>query len=134
MRTIWTQVRCRLLGERAAYWAVAREQISCRKSGALRSHDELPLRGGGKMTAEIAVLNMFGVALAADSAVTVEHFHDDQIKTKVYNTANKLFTLSKFHPVGIMFYNTVTLGGVPWETIIKAYRKQLHRKSFGSVA
>lgn len=85
------------------------------------------------MTAEVAVLNKFGVALAADSAVTVDHWHEKQIHTKVYNTANKLFTLSKFEPVGIMFYNTVTLGGIPWETIIKVYRKQLDRKKFNTV-
>ena len=85
------------------------------------------------MTAEIAVLNKFGVALAADSAITVDTFHEGEIKTKVYNTANKLFSLSKYHPVGIMFYNTVTLGGIPWETVIKCYRKKLGRQSFGTV-
>jgi hypothetical protein len=122
------------LGERAAFWAVAREQISCRKSGARRSHVRLPLRGGGRMTAEIAVLNKFGVALAADSAITVEHFHEGELKTKVYNTANKLFSLSKYDPVGIMFYNTVTLGGVPWETIIKAYRSELKDTHFDTVS
>jgi hypothetical protein len=85
------------------------------------------------MTAEVAVLNKFGVALAADSAVTVDHWHEKKIHTKVYNTANKLFTLSKFEPVGIMLYNTVTLGGIPWETIIKVYRKELARDKFDTV-
>jgi ClpP class serine protease len=37
------------LGEWAAFGAVAREQKSCRKSGARRLHDRLPLRGGGSM-------------------------------------------------------------------------------------
>jgi hypothetical protein len=87
------------------------------------------------MTAEVAVLNKFGVALAADSAVTVDHWHEQrkEYQTKVYNTANKLFTLSKFEPVGIMFYNTVTLGGIPWETIFKVYRKHLGRTKFDSL-
>jgi hypothetical protein len=85
------------------------------------------------MTAEVAVLNKFGIALAADSAVTVDHWHEKKMHTKVYNTANKLFTLSKFEPVGIMYYNTVTLGGIPWETIIKVYRKELGRKKFDTV-
>lgn len=48
------------------------------------------------MTAEVAVLNKYGVALAADSAVTVDHWHQNKLMTKVYNSANKLFTLSKF--------------------------------------
>ena len=86
------------------------------------------------MTAEIAVLNKFGVALAADSAITVEHFHQGEIKTKVYNTANKLFSLSKYDPVGVMFYNTVTLGSVPWETIIKSYRSELRDTHLDTVA
>lgn len=84
------------------------------------------------MTTEIAVLNKFGLALAADSAVTVEQFDDKtgKIITKTHNSANKLFTLSKYAPVGIMFYNTVTLGGIPWETIVKDYRSKLNDKTF----
>jgi hypothetical protein len=53
------------------------------------------------MTAEVAVLNKYGVALAADSAVTVDHWHQGKVTTKIYNSANKVFTLSKFEPVGI---------------------------------
>jgi hypothetical protein len=70
------------------------------------------------MTAEIAVLNKYGVALAADSAVTIGE------NGKVYNSANKLFLLSKFHPVGIMIYGNAEFMGVPWETIIKQYRRK----------
>ncbi|OME55106.1 hypothetical protein [Paenibacillus odorifer] len=70
------------------------------------------------MTAEIGVLNGLGVALAADSAVTVG-------SSKVFNTADKLFSLSKHHPVGIMIYGNAGFMGVPWETIIKVYRKKL---------
>lgn len=73
------------------------------------------------MTAEIAILNRSGVALAADSAVTIG-------SKKVYNTANKLFSLSKYHPVGIMIYGGANFMGVPWETIIKTYRKYLGEK------
>lgn len=85
------------------------------------------------MTAEIAVLNKFGVALAADSAITVDVYHNRKIKRKVHNSANKLFALSKYQPVGIMFYNTVSLSGVPWETIIKIYRRQLRQKAFDTI-
>jgi len=73
------------------------------------------------MTAEIAILNRQGVALAADSAVSIG-------TKKVYNSANKLFALSKKHPVGIMIYGNAQLSGVPWETIIKYYRAN-HLKS-----
>jgi hypothetical protein len=82
------------------------------------------------MTAEIAVMNKFGIAIASDSAIIVEAFHDNKLTKKVHNSANKLFTLSKFSPVAIMFYNTVTLGGVPWETIVKSYRRNLGNKTF----
>ena len=41
------------------------------------------------MTAEIAIMNKLAVALAADSAVTIE----TEGGLKVYNTVDKLFTL-----------------------------------------
>ena len=74
------------------------------------------------MTAEVAVLNASGVALAADSAVTVG-------AGKTYNSALKLFALSKTEPVGVMVYGGSSLVGVPWETIIKVFRKELGSKS-----
>lgn len=70
------------------------------------------------MTAVIGILNKTAVAVAADSAVTIG---DNQ---KILNTANKLFTLSKFHPVGIVIYNSASFVSVPWEVLIKEYRRQ----------
>jgi hypothetical protein len=78
------------------------------------------------MTAEVAVLNRNAIALAADSAVTIG-------ESKVYNTVNKLFTLSKHHPVGIMIYGNADYMGIPWETIIKLYREDLGRKKFSTL-
>ena len=78
------------------------------------------------MTAEIAILNKNAVALAADSAVTLRNPESQ----KVYNTANKLFMLSKYHPVGIMIYGPADLMGIPWETVIKMYREGLHTTNF----
>jgi hypothetical protein len=49
---------------------------------------------------------------------------------KIYNTANKLFTLSKYHPVGIMVYGPADLMGIPWETAIKMFREELHTTNF----
>lgn len=73
------------------------------------------------MTAEISILNRSGVALAADSAVTIG-------ESKIYNTANKLFSLSKHHPVGIMIYGNAKFMEHPWEILIKSYRDLLGSK------
>ncbi|EBJ7453166.1 hypothetical protein ACFXUV_001460 [Salmonella enterica] len=73
------------------------------------------------MTAEIAVYNKSAVALAADSAVTISGGGNQ----KIYNGAEKLFALTKHHPVGVMVYGSGDLCSAPWELVIKAYRKQL---------
>lgn len=75
------------------------------------------------MTAEIAVLNKSAVALAADSTVTwsIGRRH------KTYEGVNKLFTLSKHRPVGIMIYGNADFMGIPWESIIKEYRHEIGR-------
>ena len=72
------------------------------------------------MTCEVAVMNKRGVALAADSAVTLG---DGE---KVYLTAEKLFPVSSPNgagasivPVGIMTYGAADIMGVPWETVVK---------------
>jgi len=70
------------------------------------------------MTAEVAVLNKTAVALAADSAMTLGDIG------KIY-PANKLFELTKHHPVGVMIYNNAAFMGVPWETIVKMYRERI---------
>jgi DNA-binding protein Fis len=82
------------------------------------------------MTAIVGVLNSQGIAIAADSAVTVS---GNNVK-KVYNRSNKIFTLSKFHPIGISIYNRADFMGMPLETLIKLYRKELKEKSFATVA
>lgn len=78
------------------------------------------------MTAEIAILNRQAVALAADSAVTINY----PGSPKVFNSVNKLFTLSKYAPVGVMVYGVAELTGVPWETIIKSFRRELGERRF----
>lgn len=74
------------------------------------------------MTTEIAILNDQGVALAADSAVTVGLPTGDQ---KIYTSANKIFGLSRRHPVALMIYNAGAFMRVPWETVVKLYREDL---------
>ncbi|AEM70522.1 hypothetical protein Murru_1481 [Allomuricauda ruestringensis DSM 13258] len=78
------------------------------------------------MTAVIGILNKNAVALAADSAVTVSGSNG----RKIYNTANKIFTLSKYHPVSIVIYNSANFITTPWEIIVKIYRNELGDKSF----
>lgn len=75
------------------------------------------------MTAEIAVMNKWAVALAADSKVTISGMR----ASKAYDTVNKLFTLSKIHPVGIMIFGNAEWMEYPWETIIKIYRDRKGR-------
>lgn len=79
------------------------------------------------MTAIIGVMNKHAVAIAADSAVTLGGGR------KVLNSANKLFSLSKHHPVAIAIYGNADLVGTPWEIIIKEYRKNLKEKSFSNL-
>lgn len=81
------------------------------------------------MTAIVGILNKQAVAMAADSAVTIGGSNGK----KIFNKANKVFALSKCHPVGIMIYNAASFMGTPWETIIKVYRKQLKDKSFNTL-
>ena len=78
------------------------------------------------MTAVIGILNKNAVAIAADSAVTVSGSNG----RKIYNTANKIFTLSKLHPVSIIIYNSANFISTPWEIVIKIYRSELKEKSF----
>lgn len=81
------------------------------------------------MTAEIAVMNTLGIALAADSAVTVT----TPTGQKVYNTANKLFRLSDVEPVALMVFNAAAYQAVPWETIIKTYRHDFGHMVFDTL-
>ena len=82
------------------------------------------------MTAELIVMNKNGLALAADSAVSVS---TGGTTTKIYNTANKLFALSKYNPIGVMIYGSAEIMGLPWEVVIKRHRELLGEKSFQSL-
>ena len=78
------------------------------------------------MTAEVAVMNKWGVALAADSKVTISH----QNGAKGYDGVNKLFALSKSHPVGIMVYGNAEFMRIPWEVLIKEFRYKAPVRNF----
>lgn len=74
-------------------------------------------RGGG-MTAEVAIVNRNGIALAADSAVTIVGAGG---ASYVFGTVNKIFRLREDLPVGIMLYGRTDCSKVPWELIIGSF-------------
>lgn len=80
------------------------------------------------MTAEIGLMNRLGVALAADSAITLGG--EDG---KIYASADKLFQLSLSAPVGAMTYGNASLVDIPWETVVKTYRKQGRNNTFDTI-
>lgn len=80
------------------------------------------------MTAEVGVLNSIGVALAADSAVSIGRDAE-----KIYTSADKIFHLAAGAPVGTMIFGNAELAGLPWETIIKVYRTQLEATRFDTL-
>jgi hypothetical protein len=81
------------------------------------------------MTAEIVIMNKTAVALAADSKVTISGSIG-----KTFDTVNKVFTLSKIHPVGLMIYGNAEFMRCPWETIVKIYRSKKKAASFPTIA
>ena len=82
------------------------------------------------MTAEIVIMNLEAIALAADSAITIDHGNSQR---KVYSSANKLFALSDIAPVGILVYGNASFMGIPWETVIKEYRYNLGNDTYDSL-
>ena len=81
------------------------------------------------MTAEIAILNKEAIALAADSAVTIQRGNEQ----KIFTSANKIFSLLHSNPIAIMIYNNATFMGIPWEIIVKLYRDKHASTSFDTL-
>lgn len=77
------------------------------------------------MTAEVGLMNRLGVALAADSAVSI-----GREANKIWTSADKLFHLSTSAPVGVMIYGNANFVGVPWESIVKEFRRDLGDRRF----
>jgi len=78
------------------------------------------------MTTEVITMNRYGVAMAADSAITVAD-------RKVYHTAHKIFPLGKNHQVAIMSYGKGHLMNIPWSVIMDTYEKYLSNEPLASV-
>lgn len=90
--------------------------------------DRISWGDGGIVTAEIAVVNRNGVALAADSAGSVKIGPNEG--AKVFNDATKLVMLSEVEPVGIMTYGVGSFVGIHWDIIFREYRREYGDLSF----
>ena len=77
------------------------------------------------MTAIVGILNKKGVAIAADSASTT--------KKKIINSGNKMLRISDVIPAAVMVVNNSTLATMPWEVIIRWYRKENGKSKFPSL-
>ena len=82
------------------------------------------------MTAEVAIINKSAVVLAADSAVTITVGGSE----KVYNSVNKIFDLGMGCPLGLMVYGNLDFMGIPFETLVKVYRKERALASFPTIS
>lgn len=88
------------------------------------------------MTVVVGVLNTKGVAIAADSASTqVVAKMGEERKEKIVNSGNKMLRLSDSDSVhvGVMIVDTADILGMPWDVIIRWYRKQKSEKNISTV-
>ena len=81
------------------------------------------------MTAIVGILNKRGVAIAADSAVTVGNGEN----VKIYNTSQKIFKLSEKNPLALMIYDSSSFMRIPWDVIIDMYRNERGERTFDKV-
>lgn len=82
------------------------------------------------MTSEVVLMNNKAVAVAADSVVTVAV---DGVPRKTFTGVEKLFEVSKNQPVAMMIYSNAEIMGLPWKTVITAYKQQAKNPAFKSV-
>ena len=70
-------------------------------------------------------MNKQAAVFAADSAVTTTEWDGERQRVRYFKGANKIFQISNSAPVGLMIYGGSELHGIPWEILVKNYRKQL---------
>ena len=90
------------------------------------------------MTVVVGVLNKRGVSIAADSATTYVGFQKakrtkEPQEIKIVNSGNKMLRLSDVMPVGVMIVNVAHILNMPWDVIIRWYRKQRGKEQFSTV-
>ena len=79
------------------------------------------------MSAGVCIMNKSAIALAADSAVTIG------AHLAIHNSANKLFSLSKYSPVGAVVYSSAEFMKIPIETILKMFKTDLFNIAYDSL-
>lgn len=77
------------------------------------------------MTAIVGILNKRGIAIAADSASTTQK--------KIINSGNKMLRMSDIIPAAVMIVNHSLIAGIPWEVIIRWYRKENGKTKFDTL-
>lgn len=81
------------------------------------------------MTCEVIVMNRYGLAVAADSAVTL--LSSDVFK--ISDRASKIYRLSDNAPAGITAYGRDGFMGAPWDALVGAYREQRGNKGLATL-
>jgi hypothetical protein len=74
------------------------------------------------MSSEIILLNKLGVAIAADSAITVGN------RAAIFNTGEKIFPFPKGFPVCAMYYANTDFMGIPIEIILPKFIESIATK------
>jgi hypothetical protein len=74
------------------------------------------------VTCEVMLMNLQGVALAADSAVTV--VSGTTPRSLSQTGVEKIFILDEGLPAGAMVYGLATFGEIPWKTVLSAFTAQ----------
>ena len=72
------------------------------------------------MTAVVGILNKRGIAIAADSAVTMNRKRNE----KIANSANKMLRLCSSTPISVMVTGSAGLLTTPWDIIVRRYRQK----------
>ena len=72
------------------------------------------------MTAVVGILNKRGIAIAADSAVTIRRDR----KQKIENSANKMLRMSNVSSISIMIVGAASFLNTPWDVIVRRYRQK----------
>jgi hypothetical protein len=73
------------------------------------------------MTAQVVAMNGYGVAISADSAVSL-----GSIRT--FETAEKIYPLALPHRIAILHSGSVNFGGIPYPVLIADWKRQLPTK------
>lgn len=81
------------------------------------------------MTAVVGLLNKRGIAIAADSAVTITRDR----KVKIENSANKMLRMSDVNPISIMIVGSAAFHYTPWDIIVRRYRQKRGHQLFPTV-